>query len=83
MSAYHRETERHRLKLGIIWSSIFLRRQDQENDRDHNMSNFTRPRTSIKNGVCVRIWILLSLVIPTMDSVDTISLFIFYIFFFS
>ena len=46
-------------------------------DRDRNKSNITRPRTGIKNRVCVRIWIRFSLLIPPMDSVESISLFIF------
>ena len=54
-------------------------RQDQVEDRDCNESSITRPTTGIKNGVCVRIWIWFSLVIPSMDSLESISLFIFYI----
>ena len=32
----------------------FFWRQDQVEDRDSNESSITRPRTDIKNGVCVR-----------------------------
>ena len=32
-------------------------------DRDGNESSITQPRTGIKNGVCVRIWISISLFI--------------------
>ena len=49
-------------------------------DQDRNESNITRPRTYMKNGVCVRIWIGFSLVIPSMDSIDPI--FLFYILYF-
>ena len=46
-------------------------------DLDRNESSITRPRTGIKNYVCVRIWIRFSLVILSIDRVEPISLFIF------
>ena len=76
---YHKEKERLRPKLDIFWCSSFLSRQDQVKDWDCNKSSITRPRTSIKHKVCVRIWIWFSIVIPSMDSINPLSLFIFYI----
>ena len=46
-------------------------------DRDRNESSITQSRTGMKNGVCARIWIRFSLVIPSTDSVEHISFFIF------
>ena len=56
-SGCQKEKERLKTKLGIFGCSSFLWRQDQVEDRDRNDSGITWPRTSIKNGVCVRIWI--------------------------
>ena len=46
-------------------------------DQDCNEYSITRTYTGIKNKVCVRIWIGFSLEVPSMDSVNLISLFIF------
>ena len=44
------EKENLRPNFGIFWCSSLLWRQDQAEDRDHNESSITWPRTSIKIG---------------------------------
>ena len=56
-SSYQKEKERVRPNLVIFWCSSFLWWQNQAEGRDHNESSITQPRTDIKNGVFVRIWI--------------------------
>ena len=49
-SGNQKKKERLRPKLGIVWCSSLMWRQDRVEDRDRNESSITRPRTGIKTG---------------------------------
>ena len=75
--SYQKEKEWLRPQAYHFWVFKFVVKADQKEDRDHNEFSITWPRISIKNGIFKRIWILFYVVIPSMDSVNQISLFIF------